>query len=155
MFLVKCCRIHQKNQSPHSFGRGPTNGDFDSFGEFHGITSKTPMYIISNFGWFWEETQFHTNFVHLADLKNSDMTSISNFGWIGRKLNVIRILCICLIWKTLTWLVGQKGFPRLDVSGTLISQTYIRFLSSTNWVFLLTTYTINGLCNGHSCYQYV
>ena len=39
------------------------------------------MTSISNFGWFWEETQFRTNFVHLAILKKSDMTSISNFGW--------------------------------------------------------------------------
>ena len=35
----------KKNQSPHSFGWGPPNGDFDFFGEFHGITPKTPMYI--------------------------------------------------------------------------------------------------------------
>ena len=37
----------KKNQSPHSFGWGPPNGDFDFFGEFHGITPKTPMYIYS------------------------------------------------------------------------------------------------------------
>ena len=34
-----------------------------------------------DFGWFLGETDFGTNFVHLAILENSDMTSISNFGW--------------------------------------------------------------------------
>ena len=58
-------QIHQKNQSPQSLGQGNTNGDFDFFGEFHGITPKTPMYIFQH---------FHTNFVHLAILKKSDMT---------------------------------------------------------------------------------
>ena len=41
------------------------------------ILKNSDMTSISNFGWFWEETHFQTNFVHLAILKNSDMTSMS------------------------------------------------------------------------------
>ena len=48
------------------------------------------------------ETDFGTNFVHLTILKNSDMTSISNFGF--------------------------RGLPRLDVSGTLMKAMYSQFI---------------------------
>ena len=46
--------IFQKNQSPHSlltFGMGSINGDFDFFGESHGFTPKTPMYILELCEW--------------------------------------------------------------------------------------------------------
>ena len=33
------------------FGRGSINGDFDFFGESHGFTPKTPMYILELCVW--------------------------------------------------------------------------------------------------------
>ena len=60
-FWCNATEFTKKNQSPHSFGRGPIKGDFDFFGEFHGITPKTPMFI--------------TNFVQMGFSKIFDSIS--------------------------------------------------------------------------------
>ena len=66
-----------------------------------------PQHFTKNTYVYWEETHFQTNFVHLAILKNSDMTSISNFGWFLGETQFHTNFPIWLLWKTPTGLLYQ------------------------------------------------
>ena len=55
-------------------------GDFDFFGEFHDVTPKTPIYMYIKFWMIFVGNSISYEFCAFGYLKNSDMTSISNFG---------------------------------------------------------------------------
>ena len=92
--------------------------------------------------WKWELWFF---------LVNSTCATPKTPMYICRKLNFVRILCIWLFWKSLTWLVCQKGLtffksprnvsPREAPSGASLGSTF-RGLWKSFWIDFYSLFTV-------------